>query len=213
MIEENKNRAILADVAAYYSGKLAVHGQSPQGVDWNGEEGQMLRFRQLCRIIDRPGEVWVNDLGCGYGALFDFLAADRSEIRYVGVDISASMIDAARERLKNRPNARFIQASVPDAVGDYGIASGIFNVRLGRTDAEWQAYVESTLDELDRTSRSGFAFNCLTSYSDADRMRPDLYYADPCRLFDLCKRRYARNVALNHDYGLYEFTILVRKQV
>ena len=38
-----------------------------------------------------------------------------------------------------------------------------------------------------------------------------LYYADPGRLFDLCKRRYSRNIALLHDYGLYEFTILVRK--
>ena len=43
-----------------------------------------------------------------------------------------------------------------------------------------------------------------------ERMRPDLYYADPCRLFDHCKRRYSRHVALLHDYGLYEFTILVR---
>ena len=42
-------------------------------------------------------------------------------------------------------------------------------------------------------------------------MRPDLYYADPCELFDRCKRRYSRNVALLHDYDLYEFTILVRK--
>ena len=50
----------------------------------------------------------------------------------------------------------------------------------------------------------------LTSYSDPDRMRPDLYYGDPCRLFDHCKRRYSRHVALLHDYGLYEFTILVR---
>jgi hypothetical protein len=97
-------------------------------------------------------------------------------------------------------------------VSDYGVASGIFNVRLGRTDAEWQAYIEHMLDQLDRTSRLGFSFNCLTSYSDADRMRPDLYYADPCRLFDFCKRRYARNVALLHDYGLYEFTMLVRKE-
>jgi hypothetical protein len=30
-------------------------------------------------------------------------------------------------------------------------------------------------------------------------------------LFDLCKRRYSRNVALLHDYEIYEFTILVRK--
>jgi SAM-dependent methyltransferase len=207
------NQGLLTDVAAYYSGKLAEHGLSPRGVDWNGEESQVLRFRQLCKIIDRSGEVSINDLGCGYGALFDLLVADRQNVRYLGVDVSASMIDAARERLKGQANARFIQASAPDTIGDYGVASGIFNVRLNRTDAEWQAYLESTLDQLDRTSRFGFAFNCLTSYSDADRMRPDLYYADPCRLFDLCKRRYAKNVALLHDYGLYEFTILVRKQV
>ncbi|REM56201.1 class I SAM-dependent methyltransferase, partial [Mycobacterium tuberculosis] len=49
------------------------------------------------------------------------------------------------------------------------------------------------------------------SYSDASKMRDDLYYADPCALFDLCKRRYSKSVALLHDYGLYEFTILVRK--
>ena len=41
-------------------------------------------------------------------------------------------------------------------------------------------------------------------------MRPDLFYADPCWLFDQCKRRHSRDVALLHDYGLYEFTILVR---
>ncbi len=99
----------------------------------------------------------------------------------------------------------------PAEIADYGIASGIFNVRLGHSDSEWQNYLERTLDVLDRTSRRGFGFNCLTSYSDRERMRDYLYYANPGALFDLCKRRYSRNVALLHDYGLYEFTILVRK--
>jgi hypothetical protein len=44
-------------------------------------------------------------------------------------------------------------------------------------------------------------------------MQKHLYYADPCAIFDLCKRRYSRNVALLHDYGLYEFTIVVRKDL
>jgi hypothetical protein len=44
-------------------------------------------------------------------------------------------------------------------------------------------------------------------------MRPDLYYADPRAIFDHCKRTFSRWVALLHDYGLYEFTILVRKEV
>jgi len=57
----------------------------------------------------------------------------------------------------------------------------------------------------------GFSFNCLTSYSDDDKMKDYLYYANPMELFDLCKRKYSRNVALLHDYDLYEFTILVRK--
>ena len=59
---------------------------------------------------------------------------------------------------------------------------------------------------------AGFAFNCLTSYSDHDKMRDYLYYADPLAIFDHCKKHYAKDVALLHDYGLYEFTILVRKQ-
>lgn len=70
---------------------------------------------------------------------------------------------------------------------------------------------EAKLDSLDRTSRRGFAFNCLTSYSNADKMRGDLYYADPCKLFDYCKRKYSKNVALLHDYGLYDFTIISAK--
>jgi hypothetical protein len=50
-----KNKAdLLSEVASYYSGKLAEHGETPRGVDWNGEEGQVLRFEQLCRILPPP---------------------------------------------------------------------------------------------------------------------------------------------------------------
>ena len=31
--------------------------------------------------------------------------------------------------------------------------------------------------------------------------------------FDFCKRNFSRNVALLHDYGLYDFTIIVRKNI
>lgn len=208
---QEKKTDLLSEVADYYSEKLAQHGETPRGVDWNGEESQALRFKQLCKIIDGQCQFSLNDLGCGYGALNDFLAGHYSVFSYTGIDVSESMIRSAEQRHEGRPQARFVLGSEPDEVADYGIASGIFNVRLGRSDGEWRAYLEATLDTLDRTSRLGFSFNCLTSYSDADKMRDHLYYADPCALFDLCKRRYSRNVALLHDYGLYEFTILVRK--
>ena len=50
----------------------------------------------------------------------------------------------------------------------------------------------------------------LTTYSDADKQRDDLFYADPLRVFDICKQRFSPRVALLHDYPLYEFTIIVR---
>lgn len=203
---------LLAEVAGYYSAKLAAHGNTPLGVDWNGEESQFLRFAQLSKIIERPEGFSLNDLGCGYGALFDFLGHQWKDFRYNGYDVSSDMVRAAQEQYARFFNARFVTASEPDAPADYGIASGIFNVRLGRSDLEWQDYLESTLDVLDRSSTLGFAFNCLTSYSDRDKMRDYLYYANPGALFDLCKKRYSQHVALLHDYGLYEFTILVRKR-
>ena len=203
---------LLNEVASYYSAKLAEHGDSPKGVDWNAEESQFLRFGQLAKIIQKNEGFSLNDLGCGYGALLEYLSSSYEKFNYNGVDVSTDMIKAAQTRYKNFTSiADFYVSSEPTDVADYGIASGIFNVRLGRSDAEWQTYIEATLDVLDRTSRSGFAFNCLTSYSDEDKMRDYLYYADPLEIFDYCKRRYSRHVALLHDYGLYEFTVLVRK--
>lgn len=209
-MQNNKNE-LLTEVAEYYTAKLAEHGETARGVDWNGEESQTTRFEQLSKIIDTSGTFSINDLGCGYGALYDYLVKEHAHFSYVGVDVSDGMVNAATQRYKGNAQVRFILASEPDQVADYGVASGILNVRMGRSDTEWRDYLEDTLDVLDRTSRLGFAFNCLTSYSDADKMRDYLYYADPCKLFDICKRRYSRNVALLHDYKLYEFTILVRK--
>ncbi|WP_454835894.1 class I SAM-dependent methyltransferase [Pseudomonas lini] len=208
---QNNRTDLLTEVADYYTTKLAEHGETPRGVDWNGEEGQTLRFEQLCKIIDTTNHFSINDLGCGYGALYEFLSSKSEKFSYLGVDVSDSMVKAAMQRFIDKPQANFVLASEPNRAADFCVASGIFNVRMGRSDDEWLSYLEATLDVLDQTSRIGFAFNCLTAYSDADKMRDYLYYADPCVLFDLCKRRYSRNVALLHDYDLYEFTVLVRK--
>lgn len=201
---------LINDVEKYYSDKISQYGATPQGVDWNGEESQVLRFNQLCQLILAEDYFSVNDLGCGYGAFLSFLDSRYNNFKYYGYDVSEAMIAAAKNQHKLNPRARFMQKSVPELKADFSVASGIFNVRLQHNDAEWLSYIVVTLDSLNEYSKRGFAFNCLTSYSDQDKRRDYLYYADPCWLFDLCKRKYSRNVVLYHDYGLYEFTIVVR---
>jgi SAM-dependent methyltransferase len=202
---------LLAPVSRYYTEKLERFGAQPQGVDWNGIDGQMLRFAQLCTVLPADGHFSIADVGCGYGALLDFLCARYQTFGYVGIDISEAMVDAAAKLHPTIRQAEFIAGTTPPHPTDFAVASGIFNVRLGADEAAWRSYIQATLDSMNRFTTRGFAFNCLTSYSDKDKMRADLHYADACELFDLCKRRYSRNVALLHDYDLYEFTIIVRK--
>jgi cyclopropane fatty-acyl-phospholipid synthase-like methyltransferase len=99
---------LLTEVAEYYSAKVAEHGETACGVDWNGEESQTARFAQLCKIIDAPDNFSINDLGCGYGALYDYLAKEYAHFSYTGVDVSGGMIQAATRRYKGNLGARFI---------------------------------------------------------------------------------------------------------
>lgn len=211
---QGKARAldVLSPVGQYYSEKIKAHGATPKGVDWNDAASQEKRFAQLALVAGRRTAFSLNDIGCGYGALLEFLVSRGHRVQYRGWDISSEMVETARVRHAGRADATFRVGSLPSELADYSVASGIFNVRLGATDSDWLQHIHRTLDEMNQSSVCGFAFNCLSVYSDMDRRRPDLFYADPRELFDLCMTRYARDVALLHDYGLYEFTMLVQKE-
>jgi predicted TPR repeat methyltransferase len=160
------------------------------------------------RVADHDhGPFELNDFGCGYGALVGYLRSRELDVAYRGFDLSASMLEHAQ---RNYGDASFVGSIDGLGRADYTVASGIFNVKLDVPTEDWREYVLGTLETIARLSAKGFAFNMLTSYSDADRMRDDLYYGDPLFFFDLCKREYSRHVALLHDYGLYEFTMIVR---
>jgi len=202
---------ILRKVNRYYSSKLNVHGATAQGVDWNSTDSQSLRFDQLLQICRGSASFTINDYGCGYGALVDHLRAKGVSFRYCGFDISPDMIAAAKRLHAGANDVKFAHDESGLSAADYTIASGIFNVKLETPGQEWERYVLSTLESLNSLSLNGFAFNILTRYADAEFMRPDLYYADPLFFFDYCKQRFAPRVSLIHDYPLYEFTVLVRK--
>ena len=200
-------------VADYYSEKVRQHGETAQGVDWNSAESQKTRFDQLLGVVpSKATEYSILDYGCGYGAIIDALIERGRPFRYVGYDVSEEMILRAK-RLHAEDSCEFTMNEDELEPSDYVVASGVLNVKLDASVAEWNEYVLETLDALHRLSLKGFAFNALTSYSDPERMRDDLFYADPSWLFDHCKRTYSGQVALLHDYGLYEFTILARKDL
>jgi SAM-dependent methyltransferase len=203
-------RGILFDVARYYGAKLAEHGPTARGVDWKDATSQHTRFDVLLTLVEDPAASLL-DYGCGYGALLQHARRKGFRGNYLGTDIEPKMIEAAQVLHQADANACFCVGDAPAKHYDYVIASGIFNVRLHYDLARWNSYMEETISRINRVAIRGFAFNCLTSYSHANWMRPDLHYADPLAWFNVCKTRYASAVALLHDYGLWEWTLIVRK--
>jgi SAM-dependent methyltransferase len=213
MSNETRRQELLEGVADMYSRDLNVHGLDPKSVGWKDEANQNLRFEKLAQVIDvrvAGDNISVNDLGCGYGAMFAYLDEIPSIglARYQGYDISDEMLQAARQFVTD-PRATFIRSSEITYAGDYSFVSGTFNVKLEASDELWTEYVKDTLIKLSAKSMKGFAFNALSIY--VDWKKENLYYADPFMFFDFCKRNISPYVSLLHDYPLYEWTMLVRK--
>jgi SAM-dependent methyltransferase len=200
----------LDQVKAYFDQRIREYGPTPLGVDWNSEISQKVRFDQLLKVLETP-RFSILDYGCGYGALADYLVEKGFEAEYFGFDILDSAIFLARQVHAGRPQRTFFSQTAKLAEVDYVVASGVFNVRCDKSFDAWTDYVVGMLEQFNFLSLKGFSCNFLSKYSDEDRMRPDLYYADPCFLFDYCKRNFSKNIALLHDYHLYDFTLILRK--
>lgn len=207
---ENSN--LLKEVETYYSDKIKSHGMSAKGVDWNSEASQELRFDILLKILPNSESFSLLDYGCGYGALLEYLEQKYSSVDYFGFDISEEMLLTARKYHSKNKSAKWM-SELNEQLYDYTIASGIFNVKLNQQDTAWKEYVNDTILEMSKKSKKAFAFNMLTSYSDKEYMKEYLFYGDPAYYFDFCKKNFSKYVSLVHDYPLYEFTIIVKKEL
>jgi len=197
-------------VAALYSANLAEHGAGSRSVGWPDADAHRLRFERLARVLEAEppdGPYTVCDWGCGLGALFGFLDARPGDLAaYRGYDLSPEMLAAARAQVRD-PRAAFVLGSAVGEDADYTIVSGTFNVRLEAPEAEWAEHVRATLRTLWARTRRGLAFNLLTSH--VDWRDPHLFYADPAEWTGFCASELSRRVVLQHDYPLFEWTLLV----
>ncbi|MCY7375351.1 MAG: class I SAM-dependent methyltransferase [Pyrinomonadaceae bacterium] len=201
---------IIRHLKNHFDKRVEKYGAGLKAVDWKSRKAQYNRFRELLKVADFSAPFSILDYGCGDGELFRFLQTSGADFQYFGFDVSAQMIEAARKKFAASKNCLFSTRLEDFPKADYTAASGVFSMKFADDD-EWQEYMKAKIFEFDALSYKGFAFNALTSYSDIERRRDDLYYADPLYWFDFCKRNLSRFVSLLHDYPEYDFTIIVRK--
>jgi SAM-dependent methyltransferase len=204
---------VFRSVESYYTAKLIEYGASPLGVDWSCQATQWLRFVQLVKVCDFDAAFSLNDLGCGYGELAAFLPRryPRARIDYLGIDLSPAMVRRARRRHRGETATRFAVGRTCQRQADYSVASGIMNVMLGYPVSLWESFLRGILLDMHRMSRRGFAVNFFASLPPgvpADQ----LYCSDPGPWVRYCTDEFGGSVEVLTDYGLREFTLLVRRE-
>jgi len=211
-LEHRELTEIYSAIEIYYTEKVLQFGATPRGVDWESGITQEVRFVQLLRICDFSESFSLNDVGCGYGALSSYLSkyhAD-TDIDYLGFDLSSDMVRRAAANRPGRSSIEFVVSHVSPRTADYSVASGIFNVKLDQATERWEAFVGKTLDDMRETSRRGFAVNFMAPRANGQPTNAGLYATLPGPWIRHCEHELGSTVELLGDYGLCEFTLLVR---
>ncbi|MBM64678.1 MAG: SAM-dependent methyltransferase [Myxococcales bacterium] len=187
------------DVKQHYKELFEAHGNSAKAVQWGDQESQYNRFEVLAQVAPKLGSVV--DVGCGLGHLYTYLRAREPDLRYTGLDFVPEFIQSARAQFAETP-AQFqvfdlFNDTMPTG-SDYLLLSGVFNNLM---EDNW-GFMTHALRTMFGAAERGVAFNAMSTY--VDYHDPELYYVDPCAVFDFCKRNLSKKVTLRHDYALRE---------
>jgi 2-polyprenyl-3-methyl-5-hydroxy-6-metoxy-1,4-benzoquinol methylase len=204
----NNSSYLDQELIEYYDSKLSSFRNGPKAVDWKDNLAQETRFEILTKVCRKSANFSVNDLGCGVGDLYSFMVGKRLDVAYHGYDISSKMLTAAQENHKTS-NARFSQSSIPTALADYTIASGIFNVAPNAEKNHWEERNFEIISHMWKMSREGIAFNMLSTVSDEEKRAEHLHY---CNFGDTINRllgTYKCEINAIYKPELFEFSILM----
>lgn len=200
----------LASVLEYYKKTFRDYGATPKGVDWNGEKSQFLRFERILRNIELRDGASILDFGCGYGSFTNLLRVQNLKLDYFGYDAVPEMIKDIEYQTSNLNEIYFSEAEML-ATYDWIVASGVFNVKGDAAIADWEDYVVDTIRHLESIANKGLSFNFLSLCSDKDKRKDSLYYASPFELLGKIGLNRRREILIDHNYPLWEFTVTIRK--
>lgn len=197
---------------AHYESCLNEFGVTPLGVDWPNARDLEVRFATQLGVLDAvPPDSHAPvllDLGCGPGLLLDYLTASgRTElIQYRGIDISPTMIDAAKSRwpLHAFEARNILTDPLPPQSVDVVLMNGVLTERQGIPRERMVEMAEALIISAFRSARHGVVFNSMSKHVDWER--DDLFHWSFDEVAAFLKRAVTPHIRFRADYGLYEFT-------
>lgn len=197
-------------IRSQFKEAIQAFGPTSHGVLWNDEQQQFRRFEILFDLLNPTQPFSLNDFGCGYGALLQFLYKHNLPFtQYYGYDMTQEMLDMASSLFFDK-NLHFINATFPTHHADYTVISGTFNLCDILERKVWIEYIFERLLLAFAKSNIGLAFNGLSpnKHPHVD----GIFYIDKQEMIDLC--RYGLGISTIKSYDdtiLNEWAIVLLK--
>ena len=187
----------------YYQNRFKKYGASPTTIQHISKESQFKRFKILLAIAEEIGSII--DVGCGLGDLLEFLLDKEYTGKYLGLDFVDEFIEFSNEKYKDITNAKFMKFDftkdqLPEDY-NYLFLSTVFNNKMDNNEE----FMLQTIHKMFTACQKGVTFNAMSTY--VDYRDEKLYYSDPLKIFDYCKRNLSRQIVLRHDYLVKEDSI------
>lgn len=156
-------RAVEAVIAKKYNIRFAKLGATPEASLWFSEERQFLRFKIISDVLDQAllgSKFSINDIGCGYGALFPYLIKrfPNKKFTYTGIDIAEKPIKFCKD-IYSETNSIFNVGNIPNNNCDFSVMSGTYNYAPVQSSHLWQRYLFENLKKIWEISDRGIIFN------------------------------------------------------
>ena len=68
-----ENTDHIRETIRFFTEKLAKHGTTAKGIDFNSIAAMHTRYEQVLRAIKVRHGFSLNDFGCGFGAIIDYM--------------------------------------------------------------------------------------------------------------------------------------------
>jgi SAM-dependent methyltransferase len=202
-------------IIEHYENCLKAHGDTHLGVDWPNYEDAITRYQVMLDVIrDKDTQVTVLDFGCGTSHLYQFILENKhGNITYSGLDISKSYIDISQKKYPENTyyNLDILKETNTISNFDYIICNGVFTEKRELSfDAMWH-YFKDMITIIFNKSNKGIAFNVMSKAVDWERW--DLFHLPTDLLIDFMIKDLSRNFIIRNDYGLYEYTVYLYKEI
>ena len=150
------------------------------------------------------------DIGCGYGAFFEFLSNRGSNdiCTYFGYDVSIEVIKFCKERYLSR--ATFFTGSIPTFKADFIIMSGTYNFFPSKNYSSWRLYFFKSLKTLWSKTTCAMIFNLQTS--DQETITDGgIVYASKEEIENFCKSNFGNVKVITNPVIPKDVTFVITK--